>query len=198
MWTIVKNGKKSKPIAEANILDLIDAGKLSGSDLAWRDGLKDWMPLGSCPEFKSRFRSEKISIQPLNPPVDEAENLEVLESIPPEAASTSESPRKKKSDASAKVTLKHNSLRGGLLFVRAAWAFSLLGFLYFWMFFDPTVESEIGSSGRIMNLHASSMKSNGMLGCSVLLIISSLYIMTYHVLATLLRIERSLHMKEGA
>ena len=198
MWTILKNGKKSKPITEANIHDLIEAGKLSGSDLAWRDGLKDWLPLDSCPEFKTKFRSEKISIQPLKTPVQEAEELAVLESIPPEEASTSESPKKKKSGTSTKGALKHNSLGGGLLFVRVVWAFSLLGFLYFWMFFDPTVESEGGMGGRFMNLHASSMKSNGMLGCSVLLIISSLYIMTYHTLATLLRIERSLHRKEEA
>ena len=82
-----------------------------------------------------------------------------------------------------------NPLKKPLVFVRIIWALSLVGFLSFWIIYDGSVMMENGN--RLMNLHGMSIKSNGMVGCSVLLIICSLYIMAYHMLATLLRIEKS-------
>ena len=197
MWTILKNGKKSKPIAEPNIHDLIDAGKLSGSDLGWREGFIDWVPLSECPEFKAKFLLGKISIKPLAVSEEENDTSKEINTDAHEKNDESKNNLPNKTSQLSDLTLKANSLQVGLYYANLVWVLSLLGFLYFWWFFDPTISSELGG-GRIMNLHGSSMKSNGMLGCSVLLIISSLYIMTYHVLSTLLRIERLLNAKERA
>ena len=41
---ITKNGKQSGPYSESHVRDMLESGLLSRSDLAWHDGLTDWMP----------------------------------------------------------------------------------------------------------------------------------------------------------
>lgn len=108
---------------------------------------------------------------------------------------STDSPNGKKPDSNPKVILANNWPEIWLYYSRIVWGFSLLGFLYFWWFYDPTVSFAEGG-GRIMNLPSSSIKSSGMLGCSVFLIVSSIYIMACHILAVLLRIEKLFDQKE--
>lgn len=98
-------------------------------------------------------------------------------------------------DSPSKLIIKNNWLEIGFYYSRLVWGFSLLGFLYFWWFYDPTVSFGDGGA-RIMNQHAFSMKSSGMLGCSVLLIVSSIYMMACYILAILLRIEKIFQKNE--
>jgi len=44
---ISKNGKQSGPYSESQVRDMLDSGLLSRSDLAWHEGITDWMPLQS-------------------------------------------------------------------------------------------------------------------------------------------------------
>jgi len=44
---ISKNGKQSGPYSESQVRDMLDSGMLSRSDLAWHEGITDWMPLQS-------------------------------------------------------------------------------------------------------------------------------------------------------
>jgi len=49
---IVKNGQQTGPFAIEQIRDAIASGSVSPSDLAWHDGLPNWIPLSSIPEMQ--------------------------------------------------------------------------------------------------------------------------------------------------
>ena len=44
---IAKNGQKMGPYSEAQIREMLAAGSIAGTDLAWHEGLVDWKPLAS-------------------------------------------------------------------------------------------------------------------------------------------------------
>jgi uncharacterized RDD family membrane protein YckC len=44
---IAKNGQKMGPYSEAQVREMLAAGSIAGTDLAWHEGLADWKPLAS-------------------------------------------------------------------------------------------------------------------------------------------------------
>lgn len=44
---IAKNGQKMGPYSEAQVREMLAAGSIAGTDLAWHEGLADWVPLSS-------------------------------------------------------------------------------------------------------------------------------------------------------
>jgi len=189
MWTILKQGEKSRPMPAANVIALIEAGKLTGTDLAWRTGLTDWVPLHDCPAFQSHFSTEKMTIIPtaVSPRVGQIQP--VLPHTPTDEAVRLDNENPNNSQPG-------NTFQVRIFCVWVAWTLSFLGFIFFWLLYEPTVETGLG--GKIINIHAMAIKSNGMLGCSVLLILCSLCLMTFHLLLAILDMEKTLKLKKTA
>ncbi len=66
MWMISKNGKKSEPMTEEKVREMIKAGEVSGHDLAKSDEMGDWIPLKNFKKFQNHFLSEQntLSLDP--------------------------------------------------------------------------------------------------------------------------------------
>jgi hypothetical protein len=47
MFYLFQNGQQAGPYTEDRLRELLTAGQIQGSDLAWRDGLAEWAPLAS-------------------------------------------------------------------------------------------------------------------------------------------------------
>ena len=52
-WYYAKNGAQQGPISLEDMKSRIAMGELSTTDLAWREGMSDWMPVGDIPELKA-------------------------------------------------------------------------------------------------------------------------------------------------
>ena len=50
-WYYARNGQQAGPISLDALRAMVAAGQLSSGDLVWREGMPDWKPLGSLPEF---------------------------------------------------------------------------------------------------------------------------------------------------
>ena len=51
-WYYAKNGTQLGPVEQSELLARIAAGEVSASDLVWREGLPDWVPLGQLNELR--------------------------------------------------------------------------------------------------------------------------------------------------
>ena len=47
VWFYISNGGSNGPIAESDLLGLLDSGSIGRDTLVWRDGAADWIPLSS-------------------------------------------------------------------------------------------------------------------------------------------------------
>jgi len=53
-WHYLKGGRPYGPVPEASIAAWLESGFLTPTDLLWRYGLPDWMPISELPEFGGR------------------------------------------------------------------------------------------------------------------------------------------------
>jgi hypothetical protein len=51
-WYYAKNGAQQGPISLEDMKSRIAMGEISATDLAWQEGMSDWMPIGSIAELK--------------------------------------------------------------------------------------------------------------------------------------------------
>jgi hypothetical protein len=51
-WYYAKNGAQQGPVSLEDMKSRIAMGEVSSTDLAWSEGMADWMPVGSIAEFK--------------------------------------------------------------------------------------------------------------------------------------------------
>jgi hypothetical protein len=51
-WYYSKNGTQLGPIGTEDIQSKLASGEISQSDLAWKDGMADWLPAGQIPELR--------------------------------------------------------------------------------------------------------------------------------------------------
>ena len=51
-WYYAKNGAQQGPVALEDMKSRIAMGEISPTDLAWREGMADWMPVSSIAELK--------------------------------------------------------------------------------------------------------------------------------------------------
>lgn len=51
-WYYAKNGAQQGPISLEDMKSRIAMGEIGDSDLAWREGMSDWMPVGTIAELK--------------------------------------------------------------------------------------------------------------------------------------------------
>ncbi|MEX1048082.1 MAG: CD225/dispanin family protein [Akkermansiaceae bacterium] len=52
-WYYSKNGTQLGPIAEAELRSKLATGEISQTDLAWREGMGDWLPVAKIPELST-------------------------------------------------------------------------------------------------------------------------------------------------
>jgi hypothetical protein len=60
-WYYAKNGAQQGPISLEDMKSRIAMGEIGDTELAWREGMSDWMPVGSIAELKAA---------PVAPPVE--------------------------------------------------------------------------------------------------------------------------------
>ena len=51
-WFYAKNGSQQGPLSTDEIKSRIAMGEIGPNDLAWREGMSDWMPVGQISELK--------------------------------------------------------------------------------------------------------------------------------------------------
>jgi hypothetical protein len=61
IWYVVIQGKANGPHTQKDVLDKLKAGFLHYSDLAFRPGLTQWVPLSECKEFERRLDNEFVT-----------------------------------------------------------------------------------------------------------------------------------------
>jgi len=64
VWFYAKGGSRNGPISETELLALINAGQLEGSDLVWNEQLEAWTPLRQVP----RLTNSSAPAQPVTQP----------------------------------------------------------------------------------------------------------------------------------
>lgn len=56
VWHYGLNGQPQGPVSKSVIVGLLTSGQLTASDSLWREGMDDWQPLSSVPEFSSALQ----------------------------------------------------------------------------------------------------------------------------------------------
>lgn len=51
-WYYAKNGHQNGPLPTEDIIDRIAMGEIAPTDLAWCEGMGDWLPVGQIPQLK--------------------------------------------------------------------------------------------------------------------------------------------------
>jgi uncharacterized RDD family membrane protein YckC len=73
IWIII-DGEKTGPFDIAQVARRIESGELSGEHHGWSEGMKEWQPLSSMPQFVDAFAIRKESTAPtVQPPSAESE-----------------------------------------------------------------------------------------------------------------------------
>lgn len=73
-WYYAKGGSQQGPVSSEDLQAKISSGELAASDLIWRDGMKDWLPVSQVGDFGSHVPSAG-AIQPTAGASPGAENL---------------------------------------------------------------------------------------------------------------------------
>jgi len=53
MWYYSKNGAQLGPIGPAEMESKLKAGEIASTDLIWKEGMADWLPVGKVPEIQA-------------------------------------------------------------------------------------------------------------------------------------------------
>ena len=65
-WLVLRDGKKSQPMVEEDLINLIKAGKIRAGDKVWTDDMDDWVQVSESRNFGHLFLEGKISIASLS------------------------------------------------------------------------------------------------------------------------------------
>lgn len=66
-WYYASNGTQKGPLPTEDLKSRLAMGEVSPTDLAWREGMSDWMPISSIPELKVEEAPPK-PVHPTMPP----------------------------------------------------------------------------------------------------------------------------------
>ena len=53
MWYYSKNGAQLGPIGPAEMESKLKAGEIASTDLIWKEGMADWLPVSKVPEIQA-------------------------------------------------------------------------------------------------------------------------------------------------
>jgi len=82
-WYYAGNGQQLGPVSQDQLKELVKGGQVQGSDLVWNEGLADWVPLSTLPEFA--IAAEKSETAPAAPAAPAAPVPPVLTQATPPA-----------------------------------------------------------------------------------------------------------------
>lgn len=68
-WYYSKNGSQLGPVGQGELISKISAGEVSPSDMCWREGMGDWLPISKVGELTVTSATGPSSI-PVAPPPD--------------------------------------------------------------------------------------------------------------------------------
>ena len=57
-WYYVKNGQRLGPITSAALSHLVHTNQLSMTDIVWKLGMSDWVPVGICEGLAQRIEND--------------------------------------------------------------------------------------------------------------------------------------------
>ncbi|QJE98443.1 GYF domain-containing protein [Luteolibacter luteus] len=63
-WYYATNGTQKGPVPTEDLKSRIAMGEVSATDLAWREGMADWMPVGSIAELKPAEPEPRVEAAP--------------------------------------------------------------------------------------------------------------------------------------
>jgi hypothetical protein len=66
-WYYAKNGAQHGPVALEDMKSRIAMGEISPTDLAWREGMADWLPVSGISELKVEAPPARMDAQPSYP-----------------------------------------------------------------------------------------------------------------------------------
>tara|TARA_R110002096_G_scaffold82164_2_gene191130 strand:+ start:859 stop:1380 length:522 start_codon:yes stop_codon:yes gene_type:complete len=70
-WYYASNGQQQGPVSQDQLKELAKGGQVQGSDLVWNEGMTDWVPLSTLPEFAiAAEKSETVSAVAADPDPD--------------------------------------------------------------------------------------------------------------------------------
>ena len=67
-WFYEEKGQQRGPVSEDELRRLISSGPLSSKNLVWKDGLGDWVPANTLPEFGAEQTAAPNTPSPSSPP----------------------------------------------------------------------------------------------------------------------------------
>lgn len=56
-WFYTSNGNQFGPVTQQELAAKVQSGEVKGSDLIWKEGMADWLPLNQVPEFSGAVPS---------------------------------------------------------------------------------------------------------------------------------------------
>jgi len=66
-WYYAKGGSQQGPVSTEDLQAKISAGELAASDLVWRDGMKDWLPVSQLGDFANYLPGAAAPQPPATP-----------------------------------------------------------------------------------------------------------------------------------
>jgi hypothetical protein len=67
-WYYSKNGVQLGPVAEGDLRAKLSVGEVLATDMVWKDGMKDWLPASTTPEFSMVSPVADAAANPYYPP----------------------------------------------------------------------------------------------------------------------------------
>ena len=64
-WYYAKNNQQLGPVPIDTIRQMLSSGQLLGSDLVWANGMPEWVPASSVPEFFTAQGPQQVTAVPL-------------------------------------------------------------------------------------------------------------------------------------
>ena len=86
-WYYAKNGAQEGPVTTEALRAKIDSGEVAPTDLAWREGLADWLPVSKIPEFSRQDLPPAVPGVPAAPPYGQATAAPYTPPVAPAAPS---------------------------------------------------------------------------------------------------------------
>lgn len=66
-WYYSEQGQQKGPVSESELQSLVSNGTVQPSDLIWREGMTDWLPVGQVPEISGSAPAAAPPAAPVSP-----------------------------------------------------------------------------------------------------------------------------------
>jgi hypothetical protein len=87
-WYYSKNGVQLGPVAESDLRAKLSVGEVSATDMVWKDGMKDWLPASTTPEFAAVSPLAGAAVNPYHAPTTQPQHPAGYPGYAPPAATS--------------------------------------------------------------------------------------------------------------